>query len=348
MRGAVLTELNQPLEVWDGIEIPEPARGQVQVKLAFSGVCHSQLMEARGSRGNDPYVPHLLGHEGTGVVQKIGDGVTKVRVGDRVVMTWIKGRGLEAGGVKYTHQGRTVNAGGVTTFNDHALVSENRLVALPEGVSMDVGVLFGCALLTGAGIVLNTLKPEAGSTIAVFGLGGVGLSALMAASFSKPKLLIAIDVEDDKLELSRHFGATHTVNATKQSAADMIRELTGGTGVDFSMEAAGLARTIETAFSSVRKNGGLCVFASHPKSGEKIQIDPYELICGKRIEGTWGGACDPDRDIPLLARLIREHGAPIEKLVNKRYSLNQINEALDDLENRRVARPLIEISTAAL
>lgn len=343
MQGAVLTDINRPLQLWD-VQMPKLNRGQVLVKLAYSGVCHSQLQEARGGRGEDKYLPHFLGHEGTGVVTEIGADVTKVKVGDQVILTWIKGIGIEAGGVKYSYEGQTVNAGGVTTFNQLAIISENRVVKLPPGIGMDIGVLFGCALLTGAGTVINTIKPDAGTSMAVFGLGGVGLSALMAAQLYPVKRLIAIDIEDQKLELAKAFGATHTINSSKENAVEAVRKLTENVGVNYAVEAAGSAQTIEQAFASVKKDGGLCVFASHPATGQKIQLDPYDLICGKQIKGTWGGECKPDRDIPLLAELCMRRGIPLAKLISKRYKLAEINEALDDLEARKVARPLIEIS----
>ena len=345
MKAAVLTELGKPLEILTGIKIPELQRGQVLVRVAYSGVCFSQVMEARGGRGKDPFLPHLLGHEGTAVVESIGEGVQKVKKGDRVVLTWIKGEGLDAGGVKYRHNDNTINAGGVTTFNEMAVVSENRIVPLPSGIPMDVGVLFGCALLTGAGIVLNMLRPEAGSTMAVFGLGGVGLSALSVAGTFGVSKVIAVDVEAHKLSLAREFGATDVIDASVEDPVERIRAITGGAGVDYAVEAGGSTKTIEQAFQSVRKFGGLCVFASHPPSGQTIKLDPYDLICGRRIEGTWGGSSKPDRDIPLLANTYLSRKIPFEKMITKKYSLEGINEALDDLEARRAARPLIEINS---
>jgi len=344
MRAAVLTQINEPLKVWNNIELPALARGQVLVRLAYSGVCHSQLMEARGGRGQDAYLPHLLGHEGTGFVVGVGEGVQKVQINEPVVLTWIKSSGLEGPGVQYSHHGKTINAGGVTTFNELAIVSENRLVPLPKDVPMDVGVLFGCALLTGAGMVLNAIKPRENATLAVFGVGGVGLSAIIASRLTSLKALIAIDVEDDKLQLAKDFGASHIINSAKEDVVSELNKVTAGAGLDYAVEAAGLTSTIELAFRSVKKNGGLCVFASHPPSGEKIQLDPHDLICGKQIQGTWGGSCQPDRDIPLIAELYRKFHIPLEKMISKRYKLADINRALDDLASRRVARPLIEIA----
>lgn len=345
MKAAVLAGLNEPLVLVDDIVCPEPGPGQVLVKLAYSGVCHSQLMEARGRRGADAYLPHLLGHEGSGKVLAVGAGVTKVAPGQLVILGWIKGRGLDGGGARYQCAclGGTVNAGGVTTFNEYAVVAENRLVPLPDGVPLDLAVLFGCAVPTGAGIVTNDVKPAPGSTVAVFGLGGIGMSALMALKLFDCAAVIAVDVAEDKLALAREFGATHALNASTLDPVAAIRALTDGKGVDYAVEASGQASVIEQAFASVRRGGGQCVFASHPEAGTRISIDPYELICGKQIRGSWGGNSDPDRDIPAFAALYRAGKLPLERLITKRYPLAGINEALDDLEQRRVGRPLIEI-----
>jgi S-(hydroxymethyl)glutathione dehydrogenase/alcohol dehydrogenase len=344
VKAAVLSTLNRPLEVMSGLRWDALRRGQVLVKLAYSGVCRSQLMEARGRRGADPYLPHLLGHEGTGKVIEVGEGVTKVKPEDLVVLGWIKGHGLDGGSTHYRQGDRKLNAGSVTTFNEFAVVSENRLTPLPKGVPLDVGVLLGCAVPTGAGIITNDLRPVAGSSIAVFGLGGIGMSALMATRLFDCKLVIAVDVAAEKLAMARDFGATQTLDASQEDPVAAIRKLTGGSGVDYAVEASGRAQVIEQAFESIRR-GGVCVFASHPAQGERVSLDPYELICGKQIRGSWGGNCVPDDDIPKFAALYRESKLPLEKLLTRRYTLDRINEALDDLEAGRVARPLIEIDT---
>jgi len=214
---------------------------------------------------------------------------------------------------------------------------------LPDGVPMDVAVLFGCALLTGAGIVTNMIRPEPESSVALFGLGGIGMSALMATNLYNCSKIIAVDTQAEKLRIAGELGATHLVNATTTDPVKAIYEITDGNNVDYSIESAGLIKTIEQAFTSIKRNGGLCVFASHPTQGQKISVDPYELICGKQIKGTWGGMSDPAKDIPMFAELYRQGKLPLEKLFSKRYSLLQINEALEDLENQIVGRPLIEI-----
>lgn len=339
---AVLYELGEPLII-EELDIPELKQGQVLVKVAFSGVCHSQLMEVRGKRGDDPYLPHMLGHEGSGIVMEIGSGVSKIRSGDKVILGWIKGKGMDVPRTKYRKGDITINAGGVTTFSDYTVVSENRCVVLPGGISLEEAVLFGCAIPTGAGIVINRIKPKPGATVAIFGLGGIGLSALMVTGLFEYGKIIAVDIEENKLKLAHELGATHTINAEKENPLDVINSITGGKGVDYSVESSGIAKTIETAFNSVRRFGGLCVFASHPKFGEKIELDPYELISGKQIEGSWGGSINPDVDIPRLAELYRERKLPLRKLLSHKYTLEQINQALNDLENRKIVRALIEM-----
>ena len=340
MQAAVLYETGHPLVVEEFV-IPGPRAGQVLVEVAYSGVCGSQLMEARGGRGVDPWLPHLLGHEATGTVVEIGDGVTKVAAGDSVVLTWIRGAGQDAGGGAFFKGQRRINAGPIATFGTHAIVSENRLVPLPEGVPMDVGVLFGCALATGGGMLMNELRPAPGSSLAVFGMGGIGLSALMASRLFDCQPVIVVDISEAKLETARAFGATHTIDARTQDPIEVIRHLTEGRGVDYSVEAAGTTHTIEQAFASVRKQGGRCLFASHPESGKKISLDPHDLISGKNIAGSWGGASQPDRDIPILAALYLQGALPLERLLTRRYALADVNDALDDLEAHRVFRPLL-------
>ena len=348
MKAAVLYQTGKPLVIEENIIIPELKAEQVLVKIAYSGLCHSQLMEVQGDRGKDHYLPHLLGHEGSGIVIKVGKKVKKVKPGDYVILGWIKGEGNDAGGTTYRKGSTIINAGSVTTFSNYSVVSENRCVKLPEGIPLDIAVLFGCAIPTGAGIVINEIAPQQKDVVAVFGLGGIGLSALMAIHIFECQKVIAIDIEEDKLIIAKDFGATHTVNSKKENPIDVIRQFTNGKGADYSIEAAGTTLAIEQAFQSVHSQGGLCIFASHPKADDRIRIDPYDLICGKQIRGTWGGNCNPDRDIPRFAKLYRDGKLPLKKMISHRYSLDTINEALNDLKERRIIRALIEINTTLM
>jgi len=316
--------------------------GQVLVKVLFSGVCRSQLMEVRGLRGKDQWLPHLLGHEGSGVVQEVGPGVTKVSSGDEVILTWIKGEGLEAPGAQYRCGEQTINSGQVTTFSNYTVVSENRVVKKPVELPFDTAVLFGCALPTGARMVLNemVIKPE--SNVVVLGLGGIGLSALLTAKYLGVRQLIAVDVAENKLEIARKWGVEHVFHSKDENLQEKILQLTDG-GANFCIESAGRVESIELGFSFIRKGGGKLIFASHPQEGETIKLNPHELISGKQIAGSWGGASQPDRDIPRIHKLLSKASQPLNSLLTKRYLLENINEALDDLEAGIVFRPLIKM-----
>ncbi len=338
---AVLTQTNQPLELVSGIQAPALKPGQVLVKNIYAGLCHSQLMEAQGKRGEDKYLPHMLGHEGVGLVEEIGQGVTKVAIGDKVVLGWIKGEGMDAGGSVYQSPIGAINAGSVTTFSTHSVVSENRLVKCPAYLNDQLAVLLGCALPTGAGIVLNQLQPRAGADVLVFGLGGIGFSALLALNNFKLGNIVAVDLEQDKLDLAREFGAIDCFLADSEGLEQL--STCYPEGFDFVVEAAGKAATIERAFELTRRGGGKCMFASHPPNGELIKIDPYELICGKQLIGSWGGGTQPDKDIPVIADIIASKCLPVDKLLSKSYRLADINVAMEDLANRKIVRALIDV-----
>lgn len=346
MKAAVLFETGKPLRILDDVEVPALLPGQVEVEIAYSGVCHSQLMEVRGKRGEDKFLPHLLGHEATGIVRAIGEGVSKVSPGNKVILGWIRGTGLEAAGAKYKWQGTHLNSGGITTFSERSIVSENRLTRLPEGLPMDLGVLFGCAIPTGAGLVLNeiSIKPE--HTVLIIGIGGIGAITLMYAKCKNPKTLIAVDVNPEKRKAALQLGATHALDGSRDDILDQIRILTDGKGADFCLDAAGRTSTIELAFNAARRQGGQCVFASHPEAGHLISIDPFELVNGKQIKGSWGGNTAPDKDLPHFYKMSVDNKLPLATMITRRYSLDKINDALDDLEAGVVMRPLLEINPA--
>ncbi|MCX7177191.1 MAG: zinc-binding dehydrogenase [Proteobacteria bacterium] len=338
-KAAVLEELGKPLVI-KIIELPELLPGQILVKVFFSGVCRSQLMEVRGGRGPDPWLPHLLGHEGSGQVIAVGEGVTKVGTGDEVVLGWVKGEGLDAPGAKYRCDGQMINSGRVTTFCNHTIVSESRVVKKPPDLPRDVAVLFGCALPTGAGMIFNELQPTIGSSVVVLGLGGIGLSALMALRAFDCSHVIAIDLSDEKLALAKDCGATHVFNPLRDNVIDRVLKLTAG-GADACVESAGTVASIELGFALIRKGGGKLLFASHPPEGETIRLAPHELISGKQIAGSWGGGSMPDRDIPRMHKIFCDGNIPLNRLLSRRYRLEEVNQALGDLEAGTVFRPLI-------
>src|ERR1700738_53885 len=240
---ALLVQTGTPLVVAE-IEIPLLKPGQVLVEIAYSGACGTQVMEWRGDKGEDKWVPHCLGHEGTGVVLETGSAVTKVKADDKVVLSWIKGTGIEAGGAVYAWDGRKGNAGGVTTFQRHAVVSENRLTVLPGNLSMDVAVLLGCAAPTGMGAIYNVLKAQPGDAVAVFGTGGIGLNALMAAALAGAMPLIGIDPNPTRRALAKTYGATHLIDPSETDVLGEIKKIVPH-GVDLAVESSGLPAAVE-------------------------------------------------------------------------------------------------------
>ena len=338
---AVLEELGKPLVLAE-LETPDLAPGQVLVEVAFTGVCHTQLLECQGHRGADPYVPHCLGHEGSGIVLEVGSAVTKCKPGDAVALSWIKGSGANVPGCVYLWGDRKVNAGGVTTFAKHTVASENRVTVLPQDFDLQDAALLGCAVPTGVGSVLNTAAVRPGESIAVFGTGGIGLCAVAGASLAGCQPIIAIDLSDERLQCARQLGASHTVNAGKQTPLDAIREICPG-GVDVAVEASGRPEVMAQALAAVRSQGGRAVVAGNAHHGQTVALDPRELNQGKRLLGTWGGDNDPDRDFPRYCRLIQSGRLDVSPLRSEPFSLSQINEALAALEKCRVARPMIDV-----
>lgn len=341
-QAAVLFETSKPLRLCT-LALPDLKPGQVLVKIAYSGVCHSQLNEMRGLKGPDKNLPHTLGHEASGVVEDIGPGVTKVKIADSVVLSWIKGKGMEASSTVYQSNGREINSGAISTFMNYAVVSENRVVPISRMVPFREAVLLGCAIPTGAGIIFNTAKVQSESSVAIFGVGGIGLSAILAAKIAGASTIIAIDVVEQKLELAKKVGATHAIFAAPQKLEVDVMQITKGKGVDYAIEASGKREAMETAFKIVKDQGGLCVLAGNLPHQEKISIDPFDLIKGKRIIGTWGGETQPDYDIPLYVDLYLKGKLKLDDLITHEYRLEQINEAFTDLEKGKVGRALIRM-----
>ena len=339
---AVLVELGQPLELAE-LEIPPLKLGQVLVEVVFSGICHTQLLEIRGYRGEDRFLPHCLGHEGSGIVCQAGPSVTKVKPGDRVILSWIKGSGADVPGTTYRWGDRTVNAGAITTFSRYSVISENRLTILPEGIPMREAAALGCAVPTGLGAVFNTARPRPGQSIAIFGVGGIGLCSVAAAAISGCWPIIAVDVRSEKLELARQLGATHGINAESDNVVDAITHLCPG-GVDFAIEASGRPEVMVQALESVCNQGGTAVVIGNARQGEYMQLDPKQLNLGKRLLGTWGGDNWPDRDYPRYCKLLSSGKLDLKPLLKRAYALREINDAIDDLEAGQVQRPLLDLA----
>lgn len=342
---AILVETGRPLAL-DALAVPPLKPGQVLVDVAYSGVCRTQLLECGGHKGTDPYLPHCLGHEGSGVVRETGEGVRKVKPGDRVLLSWIKGSGADVPGTVYDWNGRAVNAGGITTFSRQAVISENRLTPLPQDVDLRSAALLGCAVPTGLGMVFNTLKPSPGQSLAVFGAGGIGLCAVQGAAICGCTPVIAVDVLESKLDTAMRIGATHRVNPAEEDVVRAVRAICPQ-GLDCAVEASGRPQVMAQALSCVRNQGGRVAVAGNAPFGESLVLDPGELNKGKHILGTWGGDNRPDRDFPRYIRLLQSGKLDLSLLAAQDYALEEINQALADLKSGRTIRPVIDMRKTA-
>lgn len=343
MLAAILTQLGSPLVVAD-IELPEELYfGQVLIKVLVSGVCGSQLGEIAGVKGEDRFLPHLLGHEGCGEVVEIGPGVTMVKKGDRVVMHWRKGLGIESQTPQYRWAGKTVNAGWVTTFNEFAVVSENRLTTVAPDLDPEVAALMGCAVTTGLGVVNNNARLKIGQSIAVFGVGGVGLNIIQGAALVAANPIIAIDLYDHKLEMARRFGATHVINSRNSDPAEAIRKIVGSGGADVAVDNTGVVEVIQTAYA-VTSNKGRTILVGVPPAGQNINIYSLPLHFSKILTGSHGGDSDPSTDIPRYLRLYGQGKIELKSMITHRYGLDDIDEAFDAMRAGKVARCMIIMS----
>lgn len=340
MKAAILRKIGKPLSVED-LEVPELKNSQVLVRLKYSGVCRSQLMEVEGKRGPDYWLPHLLGHEGAGFVEAIGESVTKVKVGDRVGVSWLPSSGKDSVPPTYVKcdNGEKINSGKTTTFSEIAIVPENRVFGVPENITLTEAVLFGCAISTGAGMVLNEPNSQnLSDKILVYGIGGIGLSCLITLIASGYQNIFVADVSDAKLTIAKDLGIKSVFNIQNNSDKKMLNNVQ----FDFIYEASGSIEGIENCFGLLEDTGTL-LFASHPEHGEKIQIDPHELIKGKKIYGSWGGSSQPEIIIQKFSEFKTMGRVDFSVFLGSVYNLDQINEALMDLKENTSVRPIIKL-----
>jgi Zn-dependent alcohol dehydrogenase len=350
-RAAIFVEPKKPLVV-DEVEFPDPGVGQVLVRLFSSGICHSQLHTMGRPPRPGRRLPALLGHESTGVVVATGRDVKHVKEGDHVITTWVDRDNATTSLPLVDHtlndreqytanwQGQKVSHS-AATWAEYALASERVVLAMPEDVATDVTSIVGCAVMTGAGAIINTLQVRSGQSVAVFGAGGIGLCAVAAAAIVDAYPIIVVDVNDDKLAFARRFGATHTVNSNAGDAVQSIKDVTGS-GADFAIDAVGLPQTQEQILRAVRpgysgrNRGGIALLVGITPPEAKAILDTSLFIGNRAFTRTSGGDCKPDRDFPIFIRWYREGKLKLNELVTHRYTLDQINTAVDDLGHGRI------------
>ena len=363
MKAAILYEPKQPLVVAD-VDVQPPRQGEVLIRMAAAGVCHSDLHIINGDLGAP--LPTILGHEGAGIVEAVGPGVSGVQPGDHVVLLWrascghcyycARGRPalcdlgttirwsgkLADGTTRYSRDGQEImHFQGVSTFAEYSVAVAEAVVPIPREVPLGVAALVGCAVMTGVGAVFNTARVEPGSSVAVVGAGGVGLNVVQGAALAGASPIVAIDLLDNKLEYARSFGATHLVNSAQQDPVAAVKELTGGRGADYAFEAVGLPRTVALAVDLVRR-GGTVVAVGIPPSGSELSLGALQFITQeKTLKGSLYGTTVPHADVPRLLGLYSAGRLRLDELISRTYRLDQINEAFAALVRGEVARSII-------
>lgn len=371
-RAAILYEMglpspyavSRPLTIAE-VEIDPPAEGEVLIRIRAAGLCHSDLSVINGDRPRP--LPMALGHEAAGEVIEVGEEVRDLRPGDRVVAVFVpccgacepcgSGRpalcepGLQAntagtllsGGRRLHHAGREIHHHlGVSAFADYATVSRRSLVKVDAALPFEEAALFGCAVMTGVGAVLNTARLPAGSRVGIVGLGGVGLAALLGARTREPQALLAFDLSDEKLALARELGATHTFNAADPDVVEEVKMATRG-GVDFAFEMAGSVKAMDLAYRITRR-GGTTVSAGLSNPRHLFSIPHVGLVAEERtVKGSYLGSCDPARDIPRFIEMYQSGTLPVDKLLSERIELDEINEGFDRLAQGKTVRQIVRV-----
>jgi Zn-dependent alcohol dehydrogenase len=346
MKAAVLEEINAPLTVTD-IELSALSFGQVLVKVLVSGICGSQLQEIAGNKGNAKFVPHLLGHEGCGIVEEIGPGVTKVKKGDKVVMHWRKGDGIEADFGKYFFKGKERTAGKVTTFSEHSIVSENRVTPVPQDTPNDLCALLGCGLSTALSAVANDAQVKPGESVMIIGLGGLGTCFMKASRFYCANPIIGIDICDNKKEVVKSLRGDLFINSAKENILEAMQRELGIKDMDVIIDTSGNARSIADTMPLLGE-GGRYIMVGQPKPGESVEIKMANHLFGsfegKTIKATQGGRFLPSKDIPRYVKLCKAGLLDIENLVTHRTKLDDINGAIEMMRAGKANRIMVDFA----
>ena len=287
----------------------------------------------------------MLGHEGSGTVIETGPGVKTIKKGDSVVLHWKPSRGIEADVPEYSWGSKKVNAGLVTTFSEKAIISENRLTAIPNNYDKKRAALYGCAVTTGFGVASNNAQIKLGESVAVIGAGGVGLNIIQAMHLSTAHPIIAVDIFDNRLELAKAHGATHTINAAKQNLEASLISVLNGQGLDVFIDNTGIPKHIELGYKVTARTGRV-ILVGVPRHDEGITVNSLALHFGKTLTGSSGGETVPDVDIPRYMSLEKTGKLNLDNLITKTYPLNDINQAIDEMINGSISgRCMIDMNS---
>jgi S-(hydroxymethyl)glutathione dehydrogenase / alcohol dehydrogenase len=362
-KAAVLFEVGQKLDIRD-VEVQAPRAGEVLIRMAAGGVCHSDLHVMTGHLVAS--LPAVLGHEGSGVVADVGPGVTSLKAGDHVIPLWrmscgsceycsdgrpalcpegtqvrMTGRLLD-GSTRFSLDGKEIkHFAGVSSFSEYSVVPERAALKIPSDFPLDRAALLGCAVITGVGAAINRARVKAGSSVVVFGTGGVGLNVVQGAAIAGAEKIIAVDVLPSKLAFAKRFGATHGIDASAGDPVAQVRELTGGRGVDYAFEVIGLPKTMRQAYDCLAKRGMAVVVGVSPMTTE-VSVPVMTLVYEERVlTGSVYGSSRPRIDIPKLIDLYRAGKLKLDELLTRSYPFQQINEAYEALERGEVARSVV-------
>ncbi len=342
-KAAILREINKPLSV-ESVSFNGPLQpGQVMVRVFYSGICGKQIEEISGASGPDKFLPHMLGHEGSGIVLDIGPGVSKVAVGDKVVLHWVKSGGIDAPTPIYFQEGKRINAGWVTTFNEYAVVAENRMTKVPGDTNLSVACLLGCAVTTGIGVIINEARVKPGDSVAIFGCGGVGLNAIQGAVLVNAFPIIAVDKNPEALKLAKDFGATHCVLVKDQDPVISVKALTDGVGAEFVIITNSDIKGAEMAVEAGRIPGTV-FFTGVPAKDSFFSIRPFAIHCQRSLLGSYGGGTVPERDIIRYLMLAQQKKIRLVELVSQRIKLEEVNEGIRCLTKGVPGRCVIDMS----
>lgn len=342
-RAAILEENNKPLVI-DEVEFAGPLLpGQVLVKVHYSGVCGKQIEEIKGSAGVDPYLPHMLGHEGSGVVADCGPGVSKVKAGDRVVLHWLKGSGIDASTPFYTRNGKRVNAGWITTFNEYAVVAENRVSPMTDEQDMLSACILGCAGMTGLGVIIEEAQVRPGQSVAIVGCGGVGLCSIQAAKVVSCADIVGIDTNPKNLARAKELGATEIFNVAEGATVERIRNITGGRGFDTTIVTVGDPKAIELGANITGTPGNVFVVAV-PPAGSVVTLDALSIHRRRSFTGSYGGGAQPDRDVSRFLEMDRVKTIQLRNVVGNVVSFKEINMGIEKMLAGAPGRTVIDFS----
>jgi len=339
---AILVQQGRPLEIAE-IFLPKKLEvGQVIVEFHYSGICGSQIGEIDGIKGPDRWLPHLLGHEGSGSVLSIGPGVTNVKPGDTVVAHWRPSLGIEAPTPTYFWGNRAVNAGWVTTFNRYGIISENRLTPIPKTSDLRTAALYGCAITTGFGTIDNVAKVRLGETVVIFGAGGIGLNIIQAAALAGARTIAAVDRYDDRLKIALSCGATHIINVDRINVWDRLKSVFLNDKVDIFIDNTGNPDVIRRGYELIHSKGRV-ILVGVPKIGAETALHTLSLHFGKSIVGTTGGESMPHSDIPRYMRLAAAKKIDFSDLITEVRPLQDINYLIEGMRvGRSAGRCLIK------